>query len=579
VENFLGGLELAAKESTPGDFSKINSTALTRILIELEEHHLKLLIKGLGGAPNQDQIAVFNVLAFVLDVPDLSKKTEWYALARKQAQDYYSQIVLPDGTSFEQAINYNKGTPGFYLTLHDLHLPDKVPWVEALRPTAALSARYLFGMLRNGSHPGAYPRMGNDDRNNEPQLRVLMEKFPECADFQRIVNQVFEHGTEPVPSFTSVAFPYSGYYILRDGWKKEDAYLFLKACPRGRGHSRQDNTSLTLADFGQDLLVDCGSPSYGANPIDGFLAESWSKNTIQIDGSGQNKGAIGDKANRGPEANAAHPLSNRFYTSENLDFAEGFFNYGYKDPTILVKHQRQVISLRHCGFWIVTDRLTGESAPMPANETHAYTQVWNFDEAFAQDQIEAFPERKMIATGSPTGVNLCLRFCGDLPLTFKKWCGYIGSNKTYRGWVKPGPTDGKPNGNVAVAMDVNWTGKGPQQLVTVIDAQKGNMSTVKDYQCFQEGPVNGFDATLEDGTQISYRTSLLPSALKTPHVQVTGENLLVLRSPDRQSLNGLALGATAMELGQKKVNQPNAAFTLIHGNVTKIEEITYGKSE
>ena len=200
-------------------------------------------------------------------------------------------------------------------------------------------------------------------RTTNGQGFVDLKNFPDLLA-QQVVDALADHGEATAIPFTSVAFPYSGYYVLRDGWRWDSRYLWLMAARRGSGHATENINSIALAAFGRHLLVDSGPESYG-NPdflpedqrpyekaIDQYADASVSHNTVIVDGQSQRRLIYGENfPDRRPYKK---PINARWLHTDDFDFVEGKYDDGYGNDVatdIRAVHLRQIIFVRpaDCG--------------------------------------------------------------------------------------------------------------------------------------------------------------------------------------------------------------------------------------
>jgi len=553
MENFWVGLNALAKELPSDARAALPGPALARVLIFMSTDYAAVQVERLkngSGAPNQFATAATCLMMEALGFMGGRQCPQWKEETVKFVSKYYRSINLPDGTNFEQAVNYNKGNPDLAIRMLRMY-PQRPAWIEQSLPSARQSMLYIAAVIRNGSHHGALTRMGQDDRMEDERLRGFLKYLPD-ENVERILNHVYGDGRLPQPAFTSIAFPYSGYYVMRTGWGKNDAYSFFKASRRPRGHARNDNTAIHfICAYGRDLLVDGGSRTYGEHWINPYLISSFSKNTVQVDGKGQDAKQMG-QGDRGPNTTADEPIANRWSTSARFDFAEGFYASGYEDPKIMVRHERQLIFLREAQIWIVTDRIRGESRKMPATETHSYTQTWKFPEDFEENQVCFDSATGVIRTTDPKGPNVSLRHFGLSTIEYLK---YYGQEKPARGWIRvSGIAPLK-----AVDIHANWNGSGEQLLVTLIVPAKDTADRIKSVSATarnNERSVCGFTAELTDGTRIAYQAALNTALLQTETLQAEASALLTVK-PTHGAVGGIVLDGKAVrcENAEQPINQ------------------------
>src|SRR5262245_33001363 len=172
------------------------------------------------------------------------------------------------------------------------------------------------------------------------------------------------------PCGISKGFKSSGYFVMRDGWRRNSSFALIDCGPHGSeagcGHAHADALSIEFASRGVSWIVDPGTYVYAADPKtrDEFRSTA-AHNTVTVDDQ--------------PQSVASTPFSWRTAAECRL---HGFIGRGdaiifqgshdgyerLKDP---VKHTRSVLFVKpnaHAGlpeYLIVRDRFT-------ANKRHRY---------------------------------------------------------------------------------------------------------------------------------------------------------------------------------------------------------------
>jgi hypothetical protein len=484
----------------PDQTSQIEPEVWANLLCLLHSRVSIIVKDGRPAIPNQLVHAATELVTVALRAPFYTEAPQWEELARHRLQQGVIEgDYLADGGSLEQSFNYNWGLIAAASKLLK-SAPGKPPaWIQELHSMATNRRRLLTllqqpfgGLPANGSYASVYPDRvleGHEEASNYRKKlhtqyltgargRGDPKEFPDPG-LDHIVDHLFGDGTAPAPGFTSIAFPYSGYYAQRTGWRLDSAYLFLHASRRGRGHHCADSNAVDLIAFGRHFLLGAGASNYGQiewcpeeqrpliPKIDDYRYGSFSRNTIQVDGQPQSQSSAA-------KSTYQTTLNNRWLDTGKLGFCEGFFEdgYGKNVPPIPVSHHREVIFVKSVPLWIITDRLQSETA-------HAYTAVWNFPpkvEAVPGDptrrrRIAGFREEEVIldeksgviATDQPDSPNIALHMFTNGPLTMRKYFGTL--DPTY-GWLAPGI-----GGRRYPKTDTHttWQGKaGSSVLVTLI---------------------------------------------------------------------------------------------------------------
>lgn len=445
-------------------------------------------------------------------------------------QDYSDATFFPDGGMLEQSLNYNNGD--------------------------AEQLEMMFAM------------MGSQDPDQLISLRRKVENFrrqedalkmPGGAGFPQIGNNHATHlvvgkgavsnDKRLLPDFTSIAFPFSGYYVMRDGWAAGDLYLFFNGARPAAGHRMRDRNSIQIFAFGRLLLSCSGSPDYyGKLPKDvlSYLSEdsSWKANTILVDGKSQTSAfGIAERAEKSP-------IPSRWASYEDFDFAESVHDGGYGEPfnkfkkvqnNIFtdVEHRREVLFVRPGKLWIVTDRIQNKSGV-----EHSYTQVWHFPpppDGFKEEEVIVDEKALRINTEEPDQPNLWIYQAGIPDLKYEK---FFGSDKPCFGWHACGIGKAVP----AAEVHADWRSSGNENLVSVIIPSEGASSPVATFsRDISDGKI-GFTMELKDGSKLAYQVSEGMKPISIAGIQAEATALVIFEDK-RGEFSGVVIGCRAIKIG------------------------------
>ncbi len=194
-------------------------------------------------------------------------------------------------------------------------------------------------------------------------------------------------GTLPIE--TSYAFPYAGYYVMRDHWGADAQYLvfdggyFGSLCKlRGSEHLHEDKLNFILYAYGRPLIIDPGV-CQGDDDFESYFRSTCGHNSLMIDGKGQCRRFMTDEEIT-PDPNT------RWLTTPSFDFVEGWYKEGYagEDGSSLdleLQHKRSIFYVKgraqsshptNGEYFILHDLVLGEGehlleqifhiAPVPA---------------------------------------------------------------------------------------------------------------------------------------------------------------------------------------------------------------------
>jgi hypothetical protein len=353
-----------------------------------------------------------------------------------------------------------------------------------------------------------------------------------------IDGQLLGAGNGNAPAFTSICFPYGGYCAMRTGWSGASLYCFMKSSRPGAGHMREGGNGIQLWAYGDYLLVNANDKAYSKRgTYNGYFHSTVSQNSISVDGYSQR--LHGKPAT--PEV--SQPIPARWHTSARFDVIEGFFGGTYggfnyltnktdKEVSIEdVRHERQLLLLRREGLWIVTDRVLSSGR-------HMYSQSWNLHPEFAESAVTVDELRRTIRARHEQGADIVLRQFGPPSLAYRTYYG-VHTEKETVGWA----AIEKEVGVFMPKVDVHatWTGSGDQLLVTLIEpVAPDSDGRITSCTPAAAGAATGFDAALDDGTRISYRTSLDPVRMEIGDLILNARTVLLVRSVEGEG-RGLVL--------------------------------------
>ncbi len=368
----------------------LTDDALVTIVKSLAEHarHLDRWPTRSGNWLTAESKAVFAVGVLF---PELKEAATWRRHGIERLYRQLSTDVYPDGLEIELALGYNNWVLREFAEVLELarlngragELP--ADWL------ARMEAMYDYqacAVMPNGEVPGL-----NDSGDASPAglLRTGHGYFPQRGDFLWVATRGKE-GKKPQK--TSVAFPYSGHYVMRSGWDKDARYLLFDAGPFGSGHQHEDKLHLVLCAYGRPLLLDAGNYMYDRSRWRRYVLSTRGHNTIRVDGEDQCRRA--DRATWVlPEP--FKPLDNTWVAREAFDYCVGRYDSDYGPKrAIQVTHARAVVFVKP-DYWLLVDTLQPKD-----DKEHAYESLFHLN----ADTAEVDPKAGAVATQSDKDANL-----------------------------------------------------------------------------------------------------------------------------------------------------------------------------
>ncbi len=341
-------------------------------------------------------------------VPEFRAAARWRMKGRSILLAELERHILPDGVYFEQSSYYHRYTTDFYLHFmlllqaNDLEVPD------LLRQKLAALLDHLMYITRPD---GTCTLFGDDDGG---KLMMLDESAPDDfrstlatgaallqrGDYKFVARETTEEtlwlmGPEGLAQFDclettqpeseSRSFEQGGYYVMRDGWTRDDNYMLIDCGPLGGlkcGHAHADTLSFELAAHGRTLLVDPGTFTYtGSKEERDYFRSSAAHNTLTIDGESSS-------TSDGPFSwkQVANARTLKWISRPRFDFFMGQHD-GYMRLSPPALHRRSILFLKN-DYWIVVDEVETEG-------THEYNLHFHFaDSARPEIRSEYLIERR-----------------------------------------------------------------------------------------------------------------------------------------------------------------------------------------
>lgn len=286
--------------------------------------------------------------------PEFKRAPEWRRIGIERLYGQLDEEVYPDGLENELALGYNNWVVSEFAQV--LKLAQRNNQLSDIPHDYLARLEKMYDYQLYAMRPDWQVFGFNDSWSGNPGelLRDAATFFPERQDFKWGATR----GAEGVkPQGDSVAFPYSGHYVMRSGWGPQDLLLHLDAGPFGSGHQHEDKLGFQAFAYGQTVLTEGGVYMYDASRWRRYVLSTRAHNTIRVDGQDQ----------RSREVRESYvlpypfkPLDNPWATTPQGDFVEGSYDYGYgttKQGLASVKHTRAILFVKP-QYWIIFDTLT-----------------------------------------------------------------------------------------------------------------------------------------------------------------------------------------------------------------------------
>ncbi|MGB6895507.1 MAG: alginate lyase family protein, partial [Dehalococcoidia bacterium] len=305
--------------------------------------------------------------------PEFKEADEWLRTGLHVFENELQLQTYSDGVNKEQATSYHRFVLDFLLLIVILSRRGAIPTLPNLE---SISEKMLNYVMHLSQPDGGVPMIGDADDGRGYVLDdgVDFWDFRAClaigsvlyqrTDFKFVAKdfgeeafwllgpdgiKTFEQMECTTPEKTSVSFPYSGYYILRDAWTSDSDYALFRCGDFGLGgdgfsaHAHCDLLSFILGIRGVPVIVDSGTFTYNGYWRNSFRLTA-AHNTLMVDGHEQAKPISEFSWKDVPEAKCLVWEKNRVVGA--MQVAAG------------IMHRRELCHPKN-GFWEVTDFIEG----------------------------------------------------------------------------------------------------------------------------------------------------------------------------------------------------------------------------
>ncbi|WP_171647168.1 heparinase II/III family protein [Paenibacillus phytorum] len=302
--------------------------------------------------------------------PEFKEANSWRIYAQEKLIRELSRQLYPGGFQYELSTNYHEVLIQNYFQICQLYRAYGIPlapeMVDGLENACAIHVKLMM--------PGGLLPDVNDGRWMKASAFASMPEATRLYSHRKDFIWAYTEGREgEPPAETSIALPYSGYYVMRNGWDKQAVWALFDAGPFGRAHQHEDKLNLLIHAYGELLLTEGGNYAYDESEMRCYVLSTRAHNTVRVDGADQNRRSV----YQWKEDDIHLPASAEWRSSEDYDYVQGTYDEGYGDQMqINVMHSRSVLFLKNHPLmspcFVVIDKLSPQD-----EETHAYEFIWH----------------------------------------------------------------------------------------------------------------------------------------------------------------------------------------------------------
>ena len=358
-----------------------------RTIATLLQHGAHLYDRNKKFHPGNHQTRGLSALAMIsILLRDFKGTDIWYQHSMQLLEEHLVKEINDDGFQFERSVHYHISDIGNYYYVYQLAKTSNIEvnpfWEEKLKS--------LFTTLTKIAFPDKSAPVLQDDTDNpwaekndisgaltlgyllfeDPSMGYFANNYVEPKMFWYLNDTQLKSLNsiqKEEPSYGSLSFPTTGYYISRDGWNPKDNMMLITAGLDAYKPDHQHGDMLGVQAMANGKVV---LPNYQVRYSLADLElfkNSMVKNVAFVDDELQGKQYTSNKGGSGfgKFRELPNPKVISWKTTNDLDVFvgshDGFENVG-------VHYSRQVINIKN-NFWIVKDNFKSE------NE-HTYKQVW-----------------------------------------------------------------------------------------------------------------------------------------------------------------------------------------------------------
>jgi len=380
-------------------YSDENQLTTIATLLQHGEHLYQTYPKFKSGNHQTRGMSALAMLSILLR--DFEGTDRWYAHSMELLKQHLAKEINDDGFQFERSVHYHMSDIGNYYYVYQLAKISEMEvedfWESKLKS--------LFTTLSKIAYPDKSAPVLQDDTNKPwgekndisgaMTLGYLLFEDPRIGYFadDKVASKMYWYLSEDQlqllnnikqkkPNYPSLAFPTTGYFIMRDGWTKSDNMLIISNGLDDKKPDHQHGDMLGIqAMSNRKVILPNYQVRYSLKDFDLFK-NSMVKNVALVDDELQGKEWTSNKGGTGfgKFKNLPNPTNIAWETNDDFDFFagshDGFENVG-------VKYSRQVIYVKK-DFWIVKDNFQ-------SSQQHTYKQVWqgHYSQEEAPDLLRA----------------------------------------------------------------------------------------------------------------------------------------------------------------------------------------------
>ena len=397
------------------DCAETEDRTILDLLKSICEHVIYLLAFESYPPSNKTISEGRSILATACSFPELREARAWYDAGSARLLDDMTIQVMPDGASYELTPGYQVSIAAWFLDA--LKVARK--FGHSLHPEVERGIRRMYDWCVSINRPDFTHPSISDAGSLDGKYAGMLADPGRALDNPTALWIGTEGKEGHPPAHTSIAYPDSGYFVMRIGWDKDAQFCLFEGGPYGRFHQHEDMLSFDLYARGLPFIVDPGIASYFPNAWTSYYRTTQAHNTVLVDGCGQNR-----REQTIAEWVASARDKTVWRSDDRADVAIATYDAGYAGLDADVSHRRAVMFVKP-DYFLIFDELTGDGE-------HTYEALFHF----MPYRVLIDPETRAVRTGRMTPPNLEI-----LPLVSMTPRLVCGQNDPVQGWLAIGGQD------------------------------------------------------------------------------------------------------------------------------------------
>ena len=509
--------------------------------------HARYLSTHQAGGGNWFQVETSGLGAAAVLFPEWKESERFFQLALRRLRWGNNRTFFPDGFQTEGSCHYHSFP---YWTMGNFYALAHVKGRQ-LPPE-------FFDEFEKTTEPFVYLTQPD---YNMPLLNDCDPSYNSASRFIRIAAEMFQRedfeyiktGGEDgsPPTETSYAFPYAGYYVMRDGWDISSPYLIFDAGYFGSGHQHEDKLNFVLYAYGQPLIIDPGIHRYVRDAFEQYFRSSRGHNSIMVDGKGQRRG-LHLRKEEIPDSET------RWISQKEFDFAQGWYRDGFstrsqreKDMENLEKdiHHRRSIFHPCGGYYLIHDFIAGDGLREIEQIFHIAPVIKSMSPPEVEPGNVIFLENGVVQTDNSGCSNIAIipiqtRYIMDI----RDVCGQ--TEPYVAGWTAL--YGRQPSHDVTYVRKIALPASFDVVLVPLRPGEK-DVPTVTEVTVGSDGSAAAFSIRGTDFIDLFLMSDCGPTQMKTEDVEFFGELLYMRLSPQRELQIAVIINGRMLEFAGKQL--------------------------